>query len=185
MRVLLVTARFLALVGALASGAAVAAPIPYKFTSTYVDGNASIDINGTFTIDSAVLAPNLDVFSGSNAGLLAATIIVSSGMTSFSYGLSDIDGYRLQTDAQGRVVGIAFSTNYVGSYFLYAPEGALQGFYPPEAESEDEYEVLRSIVVRPVPVGAVPLLSPMLVAALALALAASALGFPAIRRRLR
>jgi len=185
MRVLLGTARILALIGALASGAADAAPVAYKFTSTYEDGNANIDISGTFTIDSSVLAPNLDVSFGSNAGLLAATILVSAGMTTFSYGLSDIDAYRLQTDAQGRVVGIAFSTNYVGSYFLYAPGGAFQGFYAPDAESEDEYEVLRSIVVRPVATASVPLLPPMLVAALALALAASALGFPAIRRRLR
>lgn len=185
MRVLLGTARVLALIGALASGAAAAAPVAYKFTSTYVDGNASIVINGSFTIDSALLAPNLDVFVGSNAGLLAANIVVSAGMTSFSYGLPDIEGYRLQTNAQGKVVGIAFSTNYTGSYFLYALGGALQGFYPPDAESEDEYEVLRSIVVRPVIAAAIPVVPPPLVAVLALALAASALGFPAVRRRLR
>jgi hypothetical protein len=186
-RSLLSHARILALCAAFVPAAAGAVPVVYNFTSTFVSGDSGVDITGTVVIDSAVLTPNVFFAYPDKTGLLGAFIRVSDGTNSTEYALADINRWSLQTDAQGRLLTFGFESGSIDTCFLYPwvdGPAFVQAFYC-DPEDEEDYVVIRTLVGRVQAASAVPSVSPGVLAALALLVAASALGIPAARRRLR
>jgi len=175
-------ARALALVSALAVGAASAATLPLNYVADA--GDPAITITGSVSFDDAIWTPNQNIFGGL-AGLTAVSITVSGpgvpgGTQTFT--LADMDGWVFRTNGLNQVVDLNFFANAKNGCFVSGFEVFLLGYYC-DPDGEEDFLTLKGLVlVARGPTAPVPALDPAAIVLLALLLAATV---PALRRRRR
>jgi len=121
------------------TGAALAEPVTFDLKYQLEEGTGTAV--GTFTVDSSLLAPNVE--TEDLADLLCFQLIITvPGIPVQTFTKADIDGWIFETDGSGAILNVNFDgDSSSGDFFIWgwpSPNFAL-GFYDESATSPGDF----------------------------------------------